>query len=144
MAGDINVFLSWEEEEEEEENKNEAEADKKPRRLLTGELNVMTAEERSRGKGLAKEALGLMTEYAASRLGVQRFVAKILDSNTTSLKLFRSIGFRDYSHSSVFEETTLIYEPPSSSSSETQSQTSSSSSSSSTRHYVAFDSIKAL
>lgn len=54
-----------------------------------------------------KEAVLLMMYYGASVLGVTRFTAKIGQSNTTSLRLFRQLGFVLVSSSAVFEEDTL-------------------------------------
>jgi hypothetical protein len=53
MAGDVDLFLSEDE------------------GVLVAEINIMTAEERSRRKGLGKEAMLLMMHYAVSSRGPQ-------------------------------------------------------------------------
>jgi hypothetical protein len=45
----------------------------------------------SRGKGLGKEAVNLMMVFGCQQLGITKFVAKIGESNETSLHLFRSL-----------------------------------------------------
>ncbi|KAL3694912.1 hypothetical protein R1sor_008563 [Riccia sorocarpa] len=89
MAGDVNIFM------------NDMEDEK------AAEIDIMIAEPRSRGKGLAKEAVQLMIKYAAQHLQISKLRAKISDSNSTSLHLFRSLGFQDVGHSDVFQQATL-------------------------------------
>lgn len=89
MAGDVNLFFN------DHEDKH------------TAEIEVMIAAERSRRKGLAKEALMLFMAYAVSSLGVKKFVAKIGQGNMASIALFTGLGFRETSHSEVFKEITL-------------------------------------
>jgi Acetyltransferase (GNAT) domain len=73
------------------------------------EIEVMIAEQGSRRRGLASEALMLLMAYAVTHLGVTRFVAKIGEDNTPSLLLFRAhLGYQDLSHSAVFREHTLM------------------------------------
>ena len=50
------------------------------------------------------EAARLMMGYAASTLGVRRFVAKILEHNAPSLKLFERLGFKEFARVPVFRE----------------------------------------
>ncbi|KAL2632703.1 hypothetical protein R1flu_004182 [Riccia fluitans] len=89
MAGDVNIFMNDMEDEQ------------------AAEIDIMIAEPRSRGKGLAKEAVQLMVNYVSQHLHISKLRAKIGDSNSTSLRLFRSLGFQDVGHSDVFKETTL-------------------------------------
>lgn len=56
MAGDVDLFLS----EDEDEIGNS---------VKVGEINIMTAEDRSRRKGLGKEAMLLVMSYAAQKQG---------------------------------------------------------------------------
>jgi L-amino acid N-acyltransferase YncA len=58
----------------------------------TFEINVMIADQASRGKGLAKLAV-LMAMYFAARKGRTTCLAKIKKGNDPSLKLFKSLGF---------------------------------------------------
>ncbi|KAK2648518.1 hypothetical protein Ddye_016007 [Dipteronia dyeriana] len=71
------------------------------------EVEIMIAEPKSRGKGLAKESVLMMMAYAVENFGIQVFHAKIGESNGASLSLFRKLGFEDVSHSEIFKEVTL-------------------------------------
>lgn len=71
------------------------------------ELEVMVAEQSSRRKGLACEALQMFMAYAHSKLAVHTFRVKIGDDNLPSLKLFGRLGFVQIGHSHIFEETEL-------------------------------------
>jgi tubulin N-terminal N-acetyltransferase len=89
MAGDVNLYF------------NDAEDER------VAEIEVMIAEERSRRKGLATEALLTLMAYAVDRLSVRRFVAIISERNAASLRLFGALGFVQHSHSRVFREITF-------------------------------------
>lgn len=79
MVGDVNLYLL----ENTEENEKVA------------EIEVMIAEEKSRRKGLAYSALQVMMAYASKNLAIQIFVAKILEHNSASIKLFEDkLGFK--------------------------------------------------
>lgn len=71
------------------------------------ELEIMVAEQTSRRKGLACEALQIFMAYAHSKLAVHTFRVKIGDDNLPSLKLFGRLGFVQTGHSHIFEETEL-------------------------------------
>ena len=45
----------------------------------------------SRGKGIGQEAILLMMTFAVEKYGIHTFRAKISESNTASLKLFRKL-----------------------------------------------------
>lgn len=85
MVGDVNIFVSD----------------------GIGELEVMIAESRWRGKGLGREAIQMMLKYAIEVIGLQKFQVKISDDNTASIALFQKLGFDIVSHSNVFCEQTL-------------------------------------
>ncbi|KAL6780939.1 hypothetical protein ACKKBG_A09105 [Auxenochlorella protothecoides x Auxenochlorella symbiontica] len=89
MAGDVNLFWN------DHDDPNAA------------EIEVMVAEEGSRRHGLAREALGMFMAYAADKLGVQTFRAKIGEANVASLSLFRTLGYRHVSRSEYFKEATM-------------------------------------
>lgn len=90
MAGDVNLFFHDFEDEK------------------AAEINVMIADSSSRRKGLAKEALSLMMNYAIHHLHASKFIAKISDSNEASLTLFKTFfEFEQTGHSNAFQETTL-------------------------------------
>ena len=89
MVGDVNIFLN------------------DPDSKATGEVEIMIAEPEARRKGLGREALLLMIDYARTTLDMTKFVAKISFSNSPSLALFQRLGFKETSRSEVFKEVTL-------------------------------------
>ncbi|XP_020241691.1 N-acetyltransferase 9-like protein isoform X2 [Asparagus officinalis] len=89
MAGDVNIYMN------------------DPDNLLLAEVEIMIAEPKSRGKGLGKESVLMMMEFAVDKYGIQTFCVKIGETNTASLGLFRKLGFKDASYSEVFKEVTL-------------------------------------
>eukprot|EP01132_Coremiostelium_polycephalum_P000802 gene802-997_t len=100
MVGDINIFFNDFEE------------------LGTGELEIMIAEPSSRRKGLGKEAIGIMMEYAIKNLlldgivsggGVERFIVKIGQENQPSITLFKNhFHFIQQGDVNVFGEVNLL------------------------------------
>ncbi|ESQ36978.1 hypothetical protein EUTSA_v10002661mg [Eutrema salsugineum] len=91
MAGDVNIYM------------NDVDDPK------VAEVEIMIAESKSRGKGIGKESVLMMMAYAIKNLEIHKFTAKIGDSNTASLSLFRKLGFEDSSYSGIFKEVTLEY-----------------------------------
>ncbi|KAG2442538.1 hypothetical protein HXX76_002624 [Chlamydomonas incerta] len=89
MAGDVNLFFTL----DEEEGGRQA-----------AEIEVMVAEQGSRGKGIAKEALRALMAYASRELGVKRFVAKVHEVNEPSRKLFEGLGFEEFKRVACFGE----------------------------------------
>ncbi|KAI9026155.1 GNAT domain-containing protein, partial [Hyaloraphidium curvatum] len=75
-----------------------------------GEIEVMVAEEGSRRKGIAAEALQLFIAYSASKLGLRTFRAQILEDNHASIALFEKLGFNEVSRSEFFKEVHLELE----------------------------------
>ncbi|XP_077214414.1 acyl-CoA N-acyltransferases (NAT) superfamily protein [Tasmannia lanceolata] len=75
--------------------------------LQMAEIEIMIAEPKSRGKGLGQKSVLMMLTFAVKNFGIQAFRAKIGDSNTASLTLFRKLGFEDVAYSEVFKEVTL-------------------------------------
>lgn len=124
MVGDCNLFLLPNSDEDEDEERDE-ESDEgkggreespvqvpcsrrreKKRRF---EIEVMVAETTFRRRGLAKEAIRLLMCYAVEVLGATGFVAKILDSNEASIRLFQdAFGFREFKRVPVFHEVHLL------------------------------------
>jgi len=88
MAGDINLFI-----------KNEAES--------IGELNIMIAEEKSRRKGIATEAVSLILDFARKHFELKQFIAKIQHDNDSSIKLFKKSGFVETEYIEQFKEYTF-------------------------------------
>lgn len=68
----------------------------------------MIAENRSRRKGLATEALELMMLYGITELGIRKFYAKIGAGNAPSLSLFERLGFEDVKFSEIFNEVIML------------------------------------
>ncbi|XP_010936609.1 GCN5-related N-acetyltransferase 9 isoform X2 [Elaeis guineensis] len=89
MVGDVNIYMN------------------DPDDLQTAEIEIMIAEPKSRGKGLGEESVLMMMTFAVENYGIQKFCAKIGDSNAASLHLFRKLGYVDASYSEVFKEVTL-------------------------------------
>eukprot|EP00268_Persea_americana_P027538 TRINITY_DN2689_c0_g1_i1.p1 TRINITY_DN2689_c0_g1~~TRINITY_DN2689_c0_g1_i1.p1 ORF type:complete len:198 (-),score=47.08 TRINITY_DN2689_c0_g1_i1:376-969(-) len=89
MVGDVNIYM------------NDLDD------LQTAEIEIMIAEPTSRGKGLGEESILMMMTFAVENCGIQTFRAKIAESNTASLNLFRKLGFEDVAYSEVFKEITL-------------------------------------
>ncbi|KAL8031073.1 hypothetical protein ABFX02_13G002000 [Erythranthe guttata] len=89
MVGDVNIFM------------NDLDDPQ------TAEVEIMIAEPKSRGKGLAKESILLMMAFAVENFGIHIFRAKIGQSNEASLNLFKKLGFKETSCSEIFKEITL-------------------------------------
>ncbi|KAL7086435.1 hypothetical protein ACP275_13G002600 [Erythranthe tilingii] len=89
MVGDVNIFM------------NDLDDPQ------TAEVEIMIAEQKSRGKGLAKESILLMMAFAVENFGIHIFRAKIGQSNEASLNLFKKLGFEETSRSEIFKEITL-------------------------------------
>eukprot|EP01119_Soliformovum_irregulare_P011332 TRINITY_DN2826_c0_g3_i3.p1 TRINITY_DN2826_c0_g3~~TRINITY_DN2826_c0_g3_i3.p1 ORF type:complete len:168 (+),score=36.08 TRINITY_DN2826_c0_g3_i3:119-622(+) len=87
IVGDCNIFLTDEEGME-----------------GLGEIEIMIAEARARGKGIATEALNLLMSYCLQELKLKGFIAKISNENEPSKKLFRSIGYTQVGEPNYFNE----------------------------------------
>ncbi|CAM9327629.1 unnamed protein product, partial [Ectocarpus fasciculatus] len=93
MVGDMNLFLSREDVAESGEEGP-----------LVAEINVMVAEERFRQQGLAKEAILLTMHYGVQRLGVDKYMCKIQETNSASRNLFIGLGFAEVNYVAAFKE----------------------------------------
>ncbi|XP_020555099.1 N-acetyltransferase 9-like protein isoform X3 [Sesamum indicum] len=89
MVGDVNIFM------------NDLDDPQ------MAEVEIMIAEQKSRGKGLAKESILLMMAFAIESFGIHLFRAKIGESNEASLNLFQKLGFKETSRSEIFKEVTV-------------------------------------
>ncbi|XP_047336674.1 N-acetyltransferase 9-like protein [Impatiens glandulifera] len=89
MVGDVNVYL------------NDLDDSHK------AEIEIMIAEPKRRGKGLGKEAVVMMMEFAVENMGIHVFSTKIGDLNEASIHMFQKLGFEEVSHSHVFKEVTM-------------------------------------
>ncbi|XP_051151816.1 uncharacterized protein LOC127265844 isoform X2 [Andrographis paniculata] len=90
MVGDVNIFMNDPEDPE------------------LAEVEIMIAEHKSRGKGLAKESVTLMMAFAVQKFGIHIFQAKVGESNEASLSLFHKLGFKEISHSKIFKEVSTF------------------------------------
>lgn len=91
MIGDTNIFFA------------------DPSDLSRGEIEIMIAEEGSRGTGNGKEVLSLMMRFAVDIIGVMKIEAKIKFDNEPSMRLFGKLGFKEISRSDVFQEITFLF-----------------------------------
>ncbi|XP_011696952.1 PREDICTED: N-acetyltransferase 9 isoform X2 [Wasmannia auropunctata] len=89
MIGDTNLFLQ------------------NSQGLCIGEIEIMIADEASRGKRRGWESVILMLLYGAETLNVDKFWAKIKLDNAVSIRMFEKLGFREVERSEVFQEVTL-------------------------------------
>lgn len=90
-CGDVNIFMLPTDDEDE--------------KIISAEIEVMVAgnalicqftgciDPKSRKKGIAREALLLMMRYGTQHLQIEHFVAKILQENEPSQKLFASLNY---------------------------------------------------
>lgn len=124
MIGDCNLFLLPNSDDDEDDDhdrqgdgqqpvsdnhRDQAAAALVKKRVF--EVEVMVAEESFRRRGLAKEAIRLLMCYAVEVLGATGFVAKILDSNEASIRLFQEVlGFTVIKRVPVFHEVHLARE----------------------------------
>ncbi|XP_075241265.1 N-acetyltransferase 9-like protein [Convolutriloba macropyga] len=86
LIGDINLFIDWQE--------------------LTGEINMMIAEECYRRRGYGKVVLQAFVYYIKQNLKLAKLLARIGDTNYASISFFMMLGFSEHSRSSVFQEIT--------------------------------------
>ncbi|KAG9131916.1 hypothetical protein Leryth_027380 [Lithospermum erythrorhizon] len=75
MVGDVNIYL------------NDLD------NTQVAEIEIMLAEPKSRGKGLAKESIQMMMAFAIKKFDINTFCAKIGEANEASLNLFRKMVF---------------------------------------------------
>ncbi len=128
MVGDINFFLYPLEDDDEDALRAGGdggqlglEGEPAPR-YCVGEIDVMIAEEKNRGRGLGKVAVSallhyiqrslaqILQEYDALREGqlhLKLFMVKIKESNTSSIALFKSLGFQQQGPANHFGEIKL-------------------------------------
>ncbi|XP_056153348.1 N-acetyltransferase 9 [Lampris incognitus] len=89
MVGDVNIFLT------------------DPSDPSLAEMEIMIAEPSYRGKGLGKEVMGMMMCYGLTKLGIEKFEAKIGLDNQVSIAMFKKLNFQELSLCKVFKEVTL-------------------------------------
>ena len=103
MVGDVNLFLSEIESTiHSDDEQNVSEERQEPQ--WQAELDIMIAEKDDRGRGIGREAVGMMMLYGATKLRIQRFFCKINEDNESSLALFRKIGFVQCDYAECFKQ----------------------------------------
>jgi len=111
MVGDCNLFFlnhhGINQENEEASDRNEENLSNCNPNYSTAEIEIMIAEKKSRRNGLARESLLMLMNYTIEKLQVSRFIAKIGEKNTASLRLFESLGFVFSGQVNVFHEVTM-------------------------------------
>lgn len=70
-----------------------------------GEVIIMIAERRWRRRGVAREAVAMAVKFGIVAVGLDRIVAKIMDTNQASIAFFTSMGFQTYEHDDDFDMT---------------------------------------
>jgi hypothetical protein len=99
MCGDANLFLMDDDASEDyappPTSSTSSSSSAPPTPPKAAEVMVMVADPSFRRKGVAREAVRALMQYAALELGVRRFVAKISDENEASMRLFgEALGYR--------------------------------------------------
>jgi [ribosomal protein S5]-alanine N-acetyltransferase len=60
-----------------------------------GEIGIIIGDKKSRGKGLATEAIQLIVEHAFAKLNLHKLYAGMIESNEASKKAFMKCGFKE-------------------------------------------------
>ncbi|XP_020288004.1 N-acetyltransferase 9-like protein isoform X1 [Pseudomyrmex gracilis] len=89
MIGDTNLFFN------------------DPQEPKVAEIEIMIADEASRGKKRGWESVILMINYGIETLNIDKFRAKIKSDNAMSIKMFGKLGFQEVERSEVFQEITF-------------------------------------
>lgn len=89
LVGDTNIFIKHEDSES------------------IGEIEIMLAEESSRGKHFGTESVLLMLRYASENLKLFKFQAIIGEDNEKSINMFKKIQFVQISEPNYFREISL-------------------------------------
>ncbi len=64
----------------------------------TAEIGVVIGNKNYWGKGVATETIRAVTDYAFSKLGIERISAEVEESNLAMKKVFEKIGFKEDGH----------------------------------------------
>eukprot|EP01016_Furgasonia_blochmanni_P050331 TRINITY_DN7767_c0_g1_i7.p2 TRINITY_DN7767_c0_g1~~TRINITY_DN7767_c0_g1_i7.p2 ORF type:complete len:109 (-),score=28.05 TRINITY_DN7767_c0_g1_i7:34-360(-) len=75
----------------------------------TAEIEVMIAEKASRQKGIAQEVLKILMRFCAEVYKRDKFIAKIKNYNTASIKLFEKLGYTKFKDLPQFDEVHYEY-----------------------------------
>lgn len=60
-----------------------------------GEIGIMIGDRKSRGKGLGKEAINLLVNFAFQQMRMNRVYARVLEFNAVAQKCFLQCGFKE-------------------------------------------------
>ena len=107
LCGDINAFFS----DYFEDDWTEATVcESTPKASgLVAEINLMIADQQSRRKGIAREAITIFSNYITENVrNIRMFVAKIQMHNAGSIKLFESLGYSELKRVECFNEIHFI------------------------------------
>ena len=119
MVGDVNLFLYPYEDED------DLELPSATPEFCVGEIDIMIAGQRHRGKGLGRAVVhaflqyischldGIMHEYAEDKdmptpPGLKLLMAKINQTNANSVALFKGLGFEQEGEVNYFGEVKLV------------------------------------
>ncbi|KAL2025060.1 hypothetical protein VTK56DRAFT_62 [Thermocarpiscus australiensis] len=123
MVGDVNLFL-YPDDDDDDDHEQRSSVSSVPE-LCVGEVDIMIADQRHRGKGLGRAAVQAFLQYISRRLdGIMReyaqgrgtpapprlklLMAKISEGNAKSIALFKSLGFRQEGEVNYFGEVKLV------------------------------------
>jgi [ribosomal protein S5]-alanine N-acetyltransferase len=59
------------------------------------EMGIIVGDKKSRGKGYATEAIGLVVDHAFNKLNLHKLYAGMIEGNEASRKAFRKSGFKE-------------------------------------------------
>jgi [ribosomal protein S5]-alanine N-acetyltransferase len=59
------------------------------------EIGIIVGDKKSRGKGYASEAIGLVVDHAFNKLNLHKLYAGMIEGNEASRKAFRKSGFKE-------------------------------------------------
>jgi len=61
-----------------------------------GEIGYIIGDKSFWGKGVASEAISLVTAYGINRLGLNKIVAGVIEGNTGSMKVLEKNGYKEH------------------------------------------------
>lgn len=91
LIGDTNIFLQSDKEDD----------------TLTGEIEIMIAEQVARGKRCGWESTLLMLLFGIQKLQIQRYRAITKNTNAKAIQMFTKIGFKEVKQVPIFKEITF-------------------------------------
>lgn len=108
MIGDVNCFIIDDDDEEDENHQIENDSKDGQSQKHQAELEVMIVDTKNRGNGYGIEAVYLMinycVQYLADSLNIKKFIVKIGETNTSSIKMFAKLGFVHFKDIKPFQQ----------------------------------------